>query len=141
MDVLNKTTQFKHYHDVYFSGHLHDGFIYKSKPAKFDDTDQLFLATPATGKINLNKPVAYLITLNYNDKGDDILSMDISILNCNSNYNITESNYLTWYFNGNNDVNKKITVTKPADNHNKWNKYWTGYNINSNNNFKRLITN
>ena len=108
MDVLNKTNEFKHYHDVYFSGHLHDGFIYKSKPAKIDDTDQLFLATPATGKINLNKPVAYLITLNYNDKGDDILSMDISILNCNSNYKITESNYLTWYFNGNNDVNKKI---------------------------------
>lgn len=94
--------------DVQISGHLHNGFIYGDGPTKYTSKDKLFLAVPATGKINLNKPVAYLVTLNYNDKGDNIPSMDISVLNCDSNYNIIESDNLTWYFNGNNDINKKI---------------------------------
>ena len=94
--------------DVQISGHLHNGFIYGDGQTKYTSKDILFLAVPATGKINLNKPVAYLVTLNYNDKGDNIPSMDISVLNCDSNYNIIESDNLTWYFNGNNDINKKI---------------------------------
>lgn len=97
-------------YDVHVSGHLHTGLIYGAGPSKYVDKDQLFLSVPATGKINLNKPVAYLVTLNYSDTCDAIPSMDVSILTCDNNYKISELDNLTWNFNGNNDINKRIRV-------------------------------
>lgn len=108
-DLLRQDIFLSDDYKVHVSGHLHRGIIYGAQPNKYNDGEQLFLGVPSTSKMNLNNVVAYLITLNY--KSDvEIDSIDVEVLNCNDDYNLSIQESFNWNFSGGNDVYRKVKV-------------------------------
>lgn len=81
-------------YDVLLSGHLHKGIIYTGEDY-FKTKDKLYLGVPSSSNINVGKAsVGYLVYM-YPESN----SMEISILGCDNNLKIHETNRITWQFN------------------------------------------
>lgn len=90
-------------YDVLFSGHLHQGFIYNNA---CNGCETLLLGVPSTTNLNINGVVAYFIELNY-DELNNVDSMDVTLLLCDSNNNISKGETINWSFSKNNKILKK----------------------------------
>lgn len=108
-DLINQRKWLDSTYDVHISGHLHNGLIYGAAPSEYVDKYQLFLGVPSASRLNINRAVGYLVTLNYKNE-TEINGMDVKILTCDNNYKISELDVLVWDFNGNNNIDKKIKV-------------------------------
>lgn len=106
-DLINKNYLLDEKYDVHISGHLHKGLIYGVGESMVLQNNEIYLGVPSTSKLNINGVVAYLVTINYNYQ-NDVTSMDVTTLNCDGNYIISNGDSFSWKFNQNNDVYKKI---------------------------------
>ena len=89
---------------VLFSGHLHQGFIYNNV---CNGCETLLLGVPSTTNYNINGVVAYFVELNYNGL-NNVDSMDITLLLCDSNNRISRGETINWSFSKNNKVLRKL---------------------------------
>lgn len=93
--------------DINISGHLHKGFIYSIKDPYLIEKEKLFLGVPSTSNININDPVAYLIST-HNKTNGKMDNIDISVLNCDNNNKIYESDVINWSFKNKNKTLRKL---------------------------------
>lgn len=97
-----KKSYFKDYSfDVLISGHLHNGFLCNNS---HDDINQLYIGVPSTSNFNKDKPVGYIVSLNYNEC-NNLDNMDITLL-INNNNKISEGETINWSFNKNKILKK-----------------------------------
>ncbi len=89
------------YYEFMICGHLHRGMFY-SKINDFTKNSNLYAAVPSTTKVNINNAIAYTVTIDENKVAE------ITVLGCDSNYNIYEIESFTFEFGAVNPQISKI---------------------------------
>lgn len=95
---------------VLISGHLHCGFIYSADDLKYSKDDIIYLGVPSTSSRNLGGPVAYLVSINY--ENDLPKNMEITTLNSDKNCSIHEGETFEWNFREKNKIYQKTFNAK-----------------------------
>ena len=89
-------------YDVLMSGHMHEKIVDRDIDL-FERYDILYLTTPSTSSLGINKEVAYLMYM-YPETN----SMEISVLGCDNNLNIYEIERIEWNFKSENKVRARM---------------------------------
>ena len=99
-DIENKTYNLYSSYDIHISGHLHNGFI------KCTNQNKLYISVPSTSKININREVAYVLSVNY--ENNNIKYLQITPLIADTDKKIYQSEGFLW----NSESKKKLTYQK-----------------------------
>lgn len=92
-EIFGSLLNDSHY-DLLFSGHLHRGIVYSDRDM-YRGTNKLYLGVPSTSEINLCGAVGYLINMRES-------VMNIQILGCDENMDISVIDEINWDLYGNN---------------------------------------
>lgn len=92
-------------YDVLFSGHLHQGMIYTTDQNRLG-VDKIYLGVPSLSQLNINKIIAYKISLNY--KEDELDNMEVTLLRDSEMKKVVEDETIEWNFKYKNKCYRKI---------------------------------
>lgn len=92
--------------DLLLSGHIHKGFVYTNSLPE-NEHDLLYVGVPSLSQMNQNQTCAYALTFHRDDFGK-ITSLDITSLNVDSNYYVSEQESFYHDFQTHHKILKKM---------------------------------